>query len=1195
MSSKPSLFCPPKTLSLLIGFMLSVFFVSLNHAQSITLNGQNMSVKQALEQIRHQSGMYVMYENRLVESSPSISLDLNNVSLQTALQDICSQAKLHFEIQNEHILITDVNAKSQNAPQYVLQGKVTDEENNPLPGTTILVKGQSRGAVTDLDGMFNITVRKGYVLIFSYIGMKEQEITITNQQRLDIIMQHDVNVLQEVEVVSTGYQTISRERNTAAVAQVSNTQLNKQLNTDLLAALEGQVAGLNYVKNPTGTSADSPIIRGVGTFSSNVGTAPLIVVDDLPTELTLEQLNPYDVETITVLKDAAALSIYGARAANGVIVVTTKQAKGKGTQVSINADWFMTLKPDMDRMHYASTSELIDYETDVYNAMLGRYNNDVNSLFNYYGSIGTGTIRYYSPLFQLYRDQAEGTISATEVQNTLSQWRDNDYIRDFSKNVWRPSITQRYNVSLSHNAEKSNTYFSFNYEKNDERVIHNQNERFNSYYKSIFDVKKWLKATVGVNLSYSINQAGEGLYDNYLLQPRYARITGTDGYGTANDYVNLGFGSGNAVNAVVAEEIAANPNLKSVGFNLLESMAESITKTNTLNLRPFVNVQIRLHENLDYQAMFQYEIANAEQKLYDDANSYKMRMLHNSLVSYNSTTGAYTSNLPAGGRFYQLNRNRNNYTFRQQLNFDRTFAKDFSVTAIGGFEMRQTRTPRTIEELRYGYDPVTLTSTIIDWIGLSQTGYTSYVYGSRATLSGQSRVQSEILHRYISVYGNTGLNYLGKYSLTGSIRVDQADLFGVDPKYRYRPLWSVGAGWNVSNEEFMKDLTWVNRLKVRATYGINGNVDQTSSPYLIATRRNDNLYTSLQYLNISTLPNPKLRWEKTQTANLGVDFALFGNRLDGSIDLYNRYSSDLLVTTELDPTVGASSRVLNNGAMRNKGIEIALGSELYRDNDWSVSVRLVAASNKNTVEKLNFRTTSAYSYVGAPANYFFLDQPYNSLYAYRFSRMVNGYPVFLDENGDENIDFDANGNPTSVRNINSVDAIVRKGNLLPTYNGSFTFRARYKFLELSSMLVFSGGNHLRKDVTSLSSYDVYDEDIAQRWTSNGTSDLPRLYVDYPLAMTSYASTLSTLWQYADVQVKKADYVKLRNIAVSVHLPDEILKKAGFGPTKVTLQANNLWTWAAAGDGIDPEAYSLNSGTRQLPVATSFLIGFSTNF
>jgi outer membrane receptor protein involved in Fe transport len=372
-------------------------------------------------------------------------------------------------------------------------------------------------------------------------------------------------------------------------------------------------------------------------------------------------------------------------------------------------------------------------------------------------------------------------------------------------------------------------------------------------------------------------------------------------------------------------------------------------------------------------------------------------------------------------------------------------------------------------------------------------------------------------------------------------------------------------------------------------------VDQASSSYGTATWKSDKLFPYLQYLEQSSLPNPMLRWEKTETTNLGLDFSLLDNRLSGSVDIYNRYSSDLLINSILDPTVGASSRVINNGALRNKGIEFNIHGVWLKKKDLTASTQLVFSFNKNKVEKVNGLTSTAQSYVGSPSNYFFEGSSYNSIMAYRYGGMVNGYPYFLDQNGESNVVFDENGTPTNIKEITSPDALVNMGTLFPKYTGSINQRLRYKSFDLSAMFVFSGGHKLRKDAIDLGSNELTNAGLVNRWAAGADNDYPRLVVDYPEQLVTYADRVSTLWRYSDKQIVSADYVKLRNVVVGYQLPKQLAQKAGMNNVKLTLQVNNLWTWSAAGDDIDPEAYSLNSGTRNFPLAKSFLMGLSLTF
>lgn len=1168
-------------------------------AQQVQLNFKNADVKEVITSLSDRYGYEFVFDGNLLKSARPISVNLKRSSVADALSILFKDQPFSYRLENKRIILYRKVASTNSQP---VRGKVIDSLGNTIPGVSIHNLQDNSQTMSSGDGDFELSVANpaDIQLSFSHVSFQEKVMRFSPDQiarPVRVMLSAKESMLNEIMI--TGYQRISKERSPGAYTTVTNDQLNKQINVDLVSALEGQVAGLTYIKNPTRSAADSPVLRGIGTYSNQVTTNPLIVVDDLPTELTLSDINPYDVESVTVLKDATAASIYGARAANGVIVVTTKRGKGQGVSVNFNVDQFITQKPDIAKMHYASTSDLIDYEIDVYNKERSRYAN-TESLFNYYGRLGSGSLKYYSPLYDLFRKESTGAISTQERDATINTWRNNDYIKEFTDNVWQNESRQRYNASISQNSSKSNTFVSFNYDKGKGLVQHEKNEKFNLYLKSSFNVTKWLNATVGLNGTYGVNKETEGDYNNVFLQPRYTRIKDENGNLVYAPYVDLSssVGPGSAINGETAEQIAANPNLKSTAFNVLEALGEGIESRKNLNLRAFTALRATIYKGLSFQTQFSYELGQTSRESFYDEDSYMMRVASNAMVSYNAATGVYTKNLPAGGRYYQFESKRYNYTFRNQFNYDNTFGQygQHQLTALAGFEMRQSHTPRPIQQLLVGYNPVTLTSTTIDWATLSKTGVTSYIYGGNVRLGDlNGGAQKETLHRFTSLYANAGYTYNNRYNLTGSIRVDQADLFGVDPKFKYRPLWSVGAGWNVSNEDFMKNSEWLNSLKLRATYGITGNVDQESSSYGTATWKSDKLFPYLQYLEQKSLPNPMLRWEKTATTNFGVDISMLDNRLSATIDAYNRYSSDLLISAVLDPTVGANSRVINNGALRNRGIEFNINGVWLKKKDLTASTQLVFSFNKNKVEKVNGLTATAQSYVGSPSNYFFEGSSYNSIMAYRYAGMVNGYPYFLDQNGESNVVFDDNGTPTKINGINSPDALVNLGTLFPKYTGSINQRLRYKAFDLSAMFVFSGGHKLRKDAIDFASDKLTNAGLVNRWAAGATNDYPRLMVDYPDNLRSGASTLSNLWRYSDQQIAAADYVKLRNIAVGYQLPKQLAHKAGMQNVRLTAQVNNLWTWSAAGNDIDPESYSLNSGTRTLPLAKSFLMGLSLTF
>lgn len=1176
--------------------ILMAFFVTYSSANAqsatYTFSFKNASLDKVIEEIARQSGYEFIFDASYLQKSSPTTLEIKSANIDEVLKAVFKTQNFSYEISRKTIILKPVSDQQIEGASYQVKGRVIDSTGVSIPGAVVRVKGQRIGVQTDPNGNFVLTVKEpDNTLLFNYVGYQEQEYTAVPSvasTSISIVLKPNTSMLQEVFV--NGFQKISKERSTGSYTNVNNEDLNRNLNVDLISALEGKVAGLITTKNPTGKSADKLLLRGISTYSPTVGTQPLLVIDGLPTEYALDEVNPYDIESITVLKDAAASSIYGARSANGVIIMTTKQAKGKGVKINLNADLFITGKPDVNKMHYASTSDLIDWETAVYKKTLSNFSN-VESMFAGYGTLASGTLKYYSPLYQLYRSQASGALTTEQVNSTLDQWRQNDYVKDYTENVWQNEVRQRYNLSLSSNTDNSNTYLSLNYDQGKGRIINNMNRAFNLNMKSTFKIKSWLSATVGLNGKYANDESTGIDYDNVFLQERYARIVDAEGNKVISDYVNLsdGFSSSSAINGSVINAVAGNAAFKSFGFNIVDALADGLDKQKYLNLRAFSNLEAKIYKGLTFNTQVQYETSSTKLDRYNAADGYRMRYMSNMFVDK-----SMVSHLPVGGRYYQLDKSSNNYTFRNQLNFNRGFGKDDNehyIAAIAGFEMRQTFSPVINESLHLGYDPQTIQFVNLD-DDLLVNGIASYFNGNR-TVGRLGTSQTETKHRYTSRYANMSYTFQGKYNATASVRMDNSDLFGVDYKDKNRPFWSAGLAWNASSEDFLKTLSWLNTLKVRATYGTNGNVDQSTTSFIVASRKKDALLTNLNYWNITTMPNPTLRWETTATTNFGIDYAVFGNRLRGSIDVYNRKSTDLLNTTKLDPTVGTLSQVVNSGSLRNRGFEFSASGDWFKTKDWTLTTSATFAMNKNEVVKVNNPQTSIGVYVTAPNTFFIAGDAFNSLYAYRYGGMVNGYPYFLDENGNPNVTFDAAGTPTAVKQINNLNALVKVGQLDPKYSGSLSQRISYQDFELSAMFVFSGGNKLRKDVSALDASDLKDLDVVNRWTEG--SDFPRLFIDYATSQNNNMQTLSTLWKYADKQILDASYIKLRNIAVSYNLPRQWSKKLGLAAFKITGQVNNLWYWSAAGDDIDPETYSLNSGTRSYSVPKSFLLGLNVTF
>lgn len=1177
-----------------LSLLLAMFAPAKSRAQQqddrpISLEIHAGTLADALKRLSSLSDYKINYPSEDV-APYRVDITLHQVAPLDALKRLLEGKPFVYEVSGRFVTVRKTAAAKGSTGKFrTIEGRIVDEEGKPLAGANIRGTGSPYGAVSDIDGRFICKIPADNDMVeVSFIGMQTERISVAGRSQIIVALREDKQTMGDVVV--TGYQKISRERSTAAFGHMNSEQLTERMTADLAASLEGQICGL-HMKVNANTGQMAPLLRGIGTFSSNVGTMPLIVIDDIPSNMTLNDINPYNVESITVLKDAAASSIYGALAANGVIVVTTKSAKDEGAHVQVNADWFITSKPSFDGLRLASTGDIIDYQTALFDARAA----ETGGAADYLSSFRSG---YYNPLFQLFLDRSTGAVSDDEARQTLARWRENDYYKEYRDHVWQHAVTQRYNLSLSQKAQRSSHFFSAGYDRSKGRTIGDLTQRISLYYKSDYAITKWLHLRAGIDLRMGKGENPETAFTRYDLQQRYERIMDPDGGRYTSPYVNVGGYSGGSYNGATVAAHAGTAPYKSFGFNVLDALEEGVTKTNDLSIRPFVSLQARILKMFKYHFLYQYEWDKSDSELYNAPDSYLMRMTHNSMVDENGK-----AHLPEGGRLYHNTIGSNRYTVRNQIDFDRNWA-DHSVTAIAGLEFRENRIPKPVRQLLYGYDPKTLTSEIMNWQSFLDGVGTSALSGTTIKLTSLPASMSEGWHRHASFYANASYSFRSRYIVSGSIRWDQADLFGLDIRHQRHPLWSVGGSWNLSEEKFMKKVKWIDYLKLRVTYGINGNVDQSSTTYFVVKQKNQSNPIKSTYLEYddNDLPNPRLRWEKTGTFNAGLDFRLWGSRLTGSLEFYNRYASDLLVRRYMDPTLGASSHVVNNGQMRNRGIELALTADIIRKRDYHLSVDLSYAHNSNKMTKVDHSDAdAASSFILAPQNYFIQGTSYNTLWAYRIDRIQNGYPIAVDRDGNDMVGFNEDGTVNKEQapktTLKGTDDLVNMGTMTPKYNGSATLRLGYKGLELNVLFIYAGGHKLRDNVVDMNDSAGSNTDalITGRWSADAPDATVRMYMDMPAADRTYASTFQMWWQYGDMQVKRADYLKLRSLGLSYSLPSAFCRRMHLSSLKIRAQVNNLFTWCAAGNGIDPESFGLNSGSRSLSLPKTYSIGLSLGF
>lgn len=1040
-----------------------------------------------------------------------------------------------------------------------VKGVVLDENGEPVPGANVVVKGATVGTITDMDGNFSLQVEKGATIVVSFIGYANKEVQINERKaKYTVSLEPETHLLDEVIV--TGYQTISKERATGSFAVVTPKDMESKLQTNILDRMEGMVAGMVMPSNKS-----NPTIRGISTLNGT--QTPLYVVDGVPYEGSLDVINPADIVNVTVLKDATAASIYGARSANGVIVITTRQGQAGKTRVNYSGSIKFEPLPSRDYYNYTSSAETVDLMEELFQYSHNAYQENDR--------------RYTNEVYQVMYDLERGAITQEEYQKRLDYYRNSDrYDQVREAFLRRADITHQHNVSFNGGTDIYKYALSVNYQQNLPYEKAQKDRRLGLNWKNQFDFFKWLRVDVGIMNSTYTTDYDNGISGMSYLNggTTYRMLRNPDGspaqwYGSKSQYEI------DRLNSLGLQDETYIP------LNELDKSHYSY-KSRYWNIN--VGANIKIWDGLSLDLRYQTEMTNTFNKQYDSKDANKVKSNINDGTIIDPKTGKVTNLMPVGGWVNENRGENNSYTLRAQLNYNKTFLKEHEVQIIVGAERRKVVTESS-HIMKVGYDDIALSYKKIDefTLGQQQNG-TEAIYGSYSW-SDSAAPFTYSDNRYVSFYGNASYTFNSRLTATGSVRIDQSNLFGTDPKYQYKPLWSAGAHYVILQNE-----SWVDRLVGRITYGINGNVAKNSGPYMISKNDSDgNYYTGESQSYISTPPNPTLRWEKTKVFNIAVDFNLFRGRLSGSLEYYNKATSDLLGLRATDPTFGWSELMLNYGSMRNRGVEITLNSHNIQTKDFNWTSTLTFSYNKNMLTSIENSGTSAYSYYGSLQNR--EGYPMSSIFAIRYAGLSeDGLPQAYKADG------------TIVKGSSALEKedLVYMGTTNPPYAASLSNRLSYKGFDLDFMFVFYGGHKLR-DVAAGYQFTYYpvlnytgavDRDRLNFWRQPGDEKDPNMAPRF-LYKVNGGSDASALWQYADKHIQKGDYIKLRDLSIGYTFPKEWMRKCYVENLRVSLQIQNLWYWAANDKGLDPEVWSgtSSSPSRGSHIPATYTLGVSLDF
>lgn len=1176
-------------LTIVLLFAITMQVSATAFAQKVTLHQREITLKQLFKVITQQTGYDILYQPDKVNESLKVNADFKDTPLKEVLEKSLLNQPLEFAIDEKAIVISEKAIPQKAAtrlvipvvlPPETITGSVVDTAGKPLPLATVSLSASEKNnttttvslkrTTTDAKGKFIITgVPAGdYTLLITAIGYRPiiKAIKVTGETTLalgEFTLRETVAALNEV-TVNTGYQLIKPEQSTGAVSRIGTKDYESQISTDFLSGLANKVTGL-LINNDIGFEGGSLFqIRGISTISGN--RQPLIVLDGYPTELSLDLIDPNEIKSVTILKDAAAAAIYGVRASNGVIIIERKQAAQGKLKLDLRGTFGITPRENYSRYRWApnASADVINYERDYYKNSItsGTWANITNA--------NSGSpVNYPAPVLVMAQ-QAAGLITADQANRAFANIGSYNNISDYSKLFLRTAATQTYNMDMSGGNENALYYITTNYTGNAAQQVGNDNNRFLLSARTSLKLSKRL--SLELTTDYQESRANSVPTPDINQVYPFERFQ--DDYGKP-----LPILTGSSVNPYYNAATMSLGFLDNLYYPLVE-MNQVKTKSHTTNNRITGNFKYLIGNGLDLTFGGIYENSSTNYSYYASAQSSAVNQIINHYATIGTTGIVY--GIPQGGYLQQQHQESSSITGRAQLNYNKYFGKDHSINAILGAEIRDVKTQGN-SAAYFGYNDQTLLQQPVNYQTLLgstfSTGYFPYD-GGRVNYNNLFN-QNYNDNRFLSGYTNIVYSFKNRYSLTGSARIDQSNLFGSDPKYHYKPLWSLGTAWNIDKESFMQGIDWVKSLKVRAAYGFNGNLATNALPQVIAYSGFNKLGpVAIPQLSLLNYGNSALRWEQTRNFNAGLDYSIFKS-ITGSLDFYDKRSKDILANSQIDPFKGGSSALVNTASIDNKGIEGSLHADWISRRRFNWNTGLIVSYNKSKVLDVynnNISPTSAsYNYVVNSYTGYLKGYPVGAVFNYKYAGTDNtGYPMVYGADGKAHKLLSPDGGKGDV---------VYSGNSIPGINVGLSNRVDVGNFYFYCMINYYGDFKVSVPLPTPSAIRPLSGSADNYWKKPGDENIPGI-----LPALSYLS--SPYLNYLDKYAVNGDYFTLGTVTASYNIGNmPFLKKAGFSHFEIKLQATNIYTVA-----LNKYNYSVATGNYAKPYVTpTYTMALFTSF
>jgi TonB-dependent starch-binding outer membrane protein SusC len=1156
----------------------------------ISLDFTNASIQKVFTAIEDKAGVTIMYENTALLKSKKVSIAVKNMPVSSILDMLLKDKPLKWTIREDIIRIEARNAPAINLSHATttavssmidVKGRVTNEKGEPVEGVTVSVKGSLTTAPTDKNGGFVLpSVDPGAILVFTHVSMESYELKLRGKTALAISLHSKVTALEDVTVtVNTGYQKLPKERAPGSFEFIGREEINRRTGIDLLSRLEGVSASLLFDRRMmNGSESVFPVnhlmIRGVNTLTSGTMAAPLIILNNFPYDGELNNINPNDVESVTILKDAAAASIYGAKASNGVIVITTKQGQfNQPLRLSFHSIFILAEKPDLFHYPSMSSSEFIDLEKFLFDK--GYFDADLSSPD--FGSV--------SPVIEILAKKRNGTLTNNEAEDRINSLRNIDVRKDFEKYIYRNSLGHQYSLNLNGGNDRLKFNLSSGLDISPAVLKNNQYQRITVASDNTYLPFK------GAQLQFGFRYANTNNTTNSLGDFRSSGYNYQQGSAALYPYAKLAdeFGHPLAIAKDYREgytDTAGNGQLLSWRYVPLEEMEHIRNKVKVQDMLLSSGIDLKLLPFLAIQLNYQYQHAYQEISKHYDQQSYFARDLVNLYTNLNTTNPSLRNPIPVGGILDLNDGWLISHNGRAQFNVAKSWSKKHDLNALAGIEIRESISSGKGARY-YGYQESILSNSNVDYIN------TFPIYGGRGFRTIPSAAgQSKITNHFVSLFGNIAYTLLNRYTISGSIRKDAANLFGVSINNKWQPFWSLGASWIISKESFFKP-GFVNFLKLRGSFGYTGNVNNSLTPYttILAAPASSSIF-NLPFYWIQTPANPSLSWETIRQVNLGVDYRLFHERLRGSIEYYSKRSANLILSSVMDPTTGIEGIERNSAGMKVTGIEISGNAQIIkRPFSWTTEFSFTHINNKVTDymrddTKLPISAvTSASGLVITPRKGY---SPY-ALFSFPYGGLdpQTGDPVgYLGKTASK--DYTLIG-----RQLFDTANVIYHGSSIPVMFGNFNQVFAYKNISLIISVDYRLGYYFRKNAIAYNALIAsagLHRDYSRRWTKPGDE----LHTDIPsLAYPMDNGDRDLFYRNASINVLRGDNIKLRAIKLSYTLQNIRIDHWKMNRLQVYGGMENLGIiWRMNKEGLDPD---VNTGNALYPLPRRMNCGIKLEF